>query len=76
MDLQAVLTQVEAWTVEDRLRLMDEIWTGLLDEGYEPGLTDAQHAEVERRLAEDGAAPDDVVSWEQVKAEALARARS
>jgi len=74
MDLQAVLSQVEAWSVEDRLRLMDEIWSGLLDQGYEPGLTDSQHAEVERRLADDDAAPDDVVSWEEVKAEAVARA--
>lgn len=74
MDLQAVLTQVESWSVEDRLRLMEQIWDGLLDQGHEPGLSEAQVAEIDRRLAEDDAAPDDVVSWEQVKAEALGRA--
>ena len=74
MDLQAVLTQVESWSIDDRLRLMEQIWTGLLDQGHEPELTEAHRAEIERRLAEDEAAPDDVVSWEEVKAQALARA--
>jgi putative addiction module component (TIGR02574 family) len=74
MDLRAVLTQVESWSVEDRLRLMDRIWDGLLNQGYEPGLTEEQRAEIDRRLAEDDAAPGDVVSWEEVEAEALKRA--
>jgi len=74
MDVQAVLTQVDSWTVEDRLRLMDRIWDGLLSQGHEPGLTDAQKAEIDRRLADDDAEPDDLVSWEEVKAEAFRRA--
>jgi putative addiction module component (TIGR02574 family) len=74
MDLQSVLVAVESWPVEDRLQLMDNIWAGLLDQGHEPELTEEQMAELERRLAEDDAAPDDVVSWEDVKAAALKRA--
>ncbi len=76
MDLQSVLTRVESWPVEDQLRLMERIWAGLLsqDQGNEPGLTEAQMVEIDRRLAEDDAAPDDVVSWEEVKEEALRRA--
>ena len=31
-------------------------------------VTAAQHHEIHRRLAEHNAAPDDVVSWEEVKA--------
>lgn len=38
-------------------------------------LTDAQRQELERRLADHKAHPADVVPWEQVKAEALARRR-
>jgi putative addiction module component (TIGR02574 family) len=34
-------------------------------------LTDAQIKELERRVADDDAHPDDVVPWELVKAEAL-----
>ena len=74
MDLQVVLTQVASWSVEDRLRLMEQIWDGLLNQGHEPELTAAQKAEIDRRLADDDAAPDDVVSWEEVKADALGRA--
>jgi len=74
MDLQTVLTAVESWPAEDRLRLMEQIWDGLLDQGHVPMLTEAQSAEIERRIAEDEEAPDDVVSWEEVKAEALRRA--
>jgi putative addiction module component (TIGR02574 family) len=74
MDLQSIITQVESWSVEDRLRLMEQIWEGLLNEGHEPGLTEEQRAEIDRRIAEDEAAPDDVVSWEEVRSDALKRA--
>jgi putative addiction module component (TIGR02574 family) len=74
MDLQTVLTAVESWPTEDRLRLMERIWDGLLGQGHEPGLTEAQRAEIDRRLADDDAAPDDVFTWEEVKAEAFKRA--
>jgi putative addiction module component (TIGR02574 family) len=36
-------------------------------------LTDAQRAELQRRIEEDEANPDDVTPWEQVKASTLAR---
>ena len=76
MDMQSVLTRVESWPVDDRLRLMDPIWAGLLGQtqGNEPGLSEAEMAEIDRRLAEDDAAPDDVVPWEIVKEEAFRRA--
>ena len=75
MDLKTVLTETESWPVEDRIRLLHELWDRLVDRGYEPELTEEQKAELDRRLAEDDAAPDDVVSWEEVKAQALARIR-
>jgi putative addiction module component (TIGR02574 family) len=36
-------------------------------------LTESPCAELAGRVAEDDAAPDDVVSWEQVRSEALKR---
>ena len=75
MDLKTVLTETESWPVEDRIRLLYELWDRLVDRGYEPELTEELKAELDRRLAEDDAAPDDVVSWEEVKAQALARIR-
>jgi putative addiction module component (TIGR02574 family) len=57
---------------DERLALVQEIWDTI---AAEPGtlLTEAQRRELERRVAEDDAAPDDVVAWEQVKAETLAK---
>ena len=73
MDLKTILSETDSWPVEDRLRLMRDLWDRLVDQGYEPELTEEQKAELDRRLAEDEAEPDDVVSWEEVKAQALAR---
>lgn len=73
MDLRTVLSEVESWLPEDRLGLMERIWDGLLSEGYDLGLTDQQISELDRRLADEEAAPDDVVNWERVKADAFRR---
>jgi len=40
-----------------------------------PELTEAQKQELDRRLAEMEADPDDVIPWEEVKAQAEARLR-
>ncbi len=42
----------------------------------EPELADEEKAELDRRLADDNAAPDDVVPWDEVKHRALARIRN
>ena len=74
MDLPSVLREVDAWPVEDRVLLVQELLDRLVDQGYEPELWENLRDELDRRLAADEAAPDDVVSWEEVKAEALKRA--
>ncbi len=73
MDLQAVLSEVDSWPVEDRIQLVQEVWDRLADHGRERQLGEEEKAELDHRLAEDDEAPDDVVSWEEVKAQALAR---
>ncbi|MBV8129924.1 MAG: addiction module protein [Planctomycetaceae bacterium] len=74
MDLPSVLREVDAWPVQDRMLLVQELWDRLVDQGYEPELWESLRDELDRRLAADEAAPDDVVSREEVKAEALKRA--
>lgn len=59
--------------VEDRLELLEEIWESLDADGSALPLTDAQRAELERRLEDDEADPDNVASWEAVKAATLSR---
>ena len=68
MDLQSVLTVVESWPVEDRLRLVEAVWDGIADQDYEPELTEEMKAELDRRIAELDRNPDAGVPWEEVKA--------
>jgi len=56
----------------DRLELVQDLWGSIAAEGP-PALTEAQRRELERRVAEDDANPDDVIPWEQVKARTAAR---
>lgn len=61
--------------VNERIGLVEAIWDTIVAEPDQPKLSEAQKQELERRLAAHLASPEDVVSWEQVKAQALARAR-
>ena len=54
--------------VEDRLALVEQIWDSLAEDSAAVPLTDAQRAELDRRIADHEANPNDVVSWEEVKA--------
>ena len=58
---------------DQRIVLVQEIWDIIAAESYLPLLTASQRLELRRRVAEDEANPDDVVPWEQVKAQTLAR---
>ena len=64
---------IDRMSVDDRLDLMNRIWDSLAAESDRSYLTDAQRSELERRLADHEATPDDVVPWDQVKTEALGR---
>jgi putative addiction module component (TIGR02574 family) len=64
---------IDRLTREQRIVLVQEIWDTIATEPYAPLLSEAQRHELERRVAEDNANPDDVIPWEDVKAEALSR---
>jgi putative addiction module component (TIGR02574 family) len=66
MDLSTIMTAVGSWPVDDRLRLMEEIWDQLADEGYKPELTDELKAKLDRRLAALDADPQNVTTWEAI----------
>lgn len=74
MDLKSIVAEVGGWPIEDRVRLLDEIWAGLLEQDYAPDLTAEQRSELERRVVEDDSTPEDVESWTDVRAAALKRA--
>ncbi len=64
---------IDRMSVEDRIALATAIWDSIAAEPHPTLLTATQRLELERRLAGHAAHPEDVIPWEQVKAEALAR---
>jgi putative addiction module component (TIGR02574 family) len=60
---------IDRLNVEQRLSLIEEIWDSL-EEPSVP-LTPAQRAELERRIADHEANPEDVVSLDEVKRSVL-----
>jgi putative addiction module component (TIGR02574 family) len=59
---------IDRLAVEDRLDLVEQIWDSIAADSAAVPLTDPQRAELDRRIADHETNPDDVVSWEQVKA--------
>jgi putative addiction module component (TIGR02574 family) len=64
---------IDRMSVEDRIALATAIWHSIAAEPHAPLLDEAQRQELDRRLADHAANPDDVVTWERVKADALER---
>lgn len=64
---------IERLGVEERLALVEELWDSIATDSAALSLTEAQQAELDRRIAEHEANPDDVVPWENVKASIIER---
>jgi len=64
---------IDRLSIEERLALVEELWDSIAEDSAAVPLTDTQRIELDRRLAEHEAHPDDVVSWEDVKASIAAR---
>ena len=64
---------IDSMSVEERIALVKDIWDSV---AIEAGLllpSAAEKIELDRRLAEDDAMPDDTVAWETIKAESQTR---
>ena len=59
---------IERLGIEERLILVEELWDSIAADSAAVPLTEAQRAELDRRIAEHETNPDDVVPWEEVKA--------
>jgi putative addiction module component (TIGR02574 family) len=62
-------------SIEERLALAQELLDSVIAERGAAPLSEAKKRELQRRLADADANPDDFVPWEKVKAEALARCK-
>lgn len=58
---------IERLGIEERLTLIEELWDSIAVDSAEVPLTEAQRTELDRRIAEHEATPDDFASWEEIK---------
>jgi putative addiction module component (TIGR02574 family) len=71
----SLFDQVRQLSVEEQIELVEALWDNIVERNALPGPTEAQKAELDRRLSEHAAQPDDVVPWSEVKDSALTRIR-
>lgn len=63
-------------TVAERIQLVEDLWDSIADAPEVLELTDAQRAELDRRLEAHRRNPDDVISWDSLRRELLHGARA
>jgi putative addiction module component (TIGR02574 family) len=71
----SLFDQVRQLSVEEQIELVEALWDNIVERNAVPGPTEAQKAELDRRLSEHAAHPNDVVPWSEVKDSALTRIR-
>ncbi|HMJ63894.1 MAG TPA: addiction module protein [Candidatus Binatia bacterium] len=64
-----LLQAAKALPLPERIELAEALWDSIAEEGYEPPVTPAQAAELERRLDEHRRDPSTAIPWAQVKAD-------
>jgi putative addiction module component (TIGR02574 family) len=74
MDITTTLKQIVALDIQDRIRLVQGILDSIAAEQVDLDLTEAQKQELDRRIDDYEANPDNVMTWAEVKASIKARA--
>jgi putative addiction module component (TIGR02574 family) len=69
MSATEILEAAKALPQEERIKLAQDFWEIIVEDGYDPDLTPEQAAELDRRLADFEANPHEGIPWEQVKTE-------
>ena len=64
-----LLATAKSLPLPERIELAEARWDSITQDGYEPPLTPAQAAELDRRLEAHRRNPEAAIPWEQVKAE-------
>ncbi|MBV5326772.1 MAG: addiction module protein [Chlorobium sp.] len=68
-----LLQQARMLDINEQIELVEAIWDGIVKSSAVPSLTEAQKTELDQRLEDHLAAPDNVVPWSEVKTAALAK---
>ena len=64
---------IDRLSVAERLALVQDIWNSLEDDIERMPLNEKERTELQLRLDDDEAHPDDTLEWETIKAAALRR---
>lgn len=67
MDISKTLNQIKALSITDRISIVQEILASMAAEQTHPDLTKAQKQELDRRITDYEANPDNVMTWEEIK---------
>lgn len=68
MDIAVTLKEITALSVEERIHLVQSIWDSIAIEQSYPELTELQQQELERRITDFEANPENVLTWDAIKA--------
>ena len=68
MDITTTLKEITSLSIEDRIDLVQAIWDSIAAEQAYPDLTEAQQQEIDRRIADHEANPDNILTWQEIKA--------
>jgi putative addiction module component (TIGR02574 family) len=74
MDITTTLNQIVALDIQDRIRLVQGILDSIAAEQVDTDLTEPQQRELDRRIDDYEANPDEVMTWAEVKASIKTRA--
>ncbi|MBO1350049.1 MAG: addiction module protein [Hormoscilla sp. GUM202] len=67
MNITATLNEIKALSIEDRIMLVQEIWDSIAAEQVGPKLTEALRQELDRRIADAEANPNNVLTWSEIR---------
>lgn len=73
MTVSAKALGIDKLDVDERLALVEEIWASIVADAKGLALTADQRQELDRRIADDDAFPEDVISADEAMASARAR---
>jgi putative addiction module component (TIGR02574 family) len=68
MSATEILEAAKTLPQAERIKLAQDFWEIIVEDGYDPELTPEQAAELDRRLAEFEQNPSAGIPWEQVEA--------
>jgi len=67
MEQSLTPSEIKKLSVAERILIVEEIWDSIAAEQEAVQVTEAQKAELDRRLASYDASPNDGKSWEEIK---------